>query len=431
MNILLMLVLLGASLSAGAQAVTFAGVWTLQSALNGPSGRYSAQTAVDGAGHVLLFGGINDHGALSDTWIWDGTTWKQQFPGNHPPARSNASMANDTAGHVVLFGGFTDSGDLEDTWTWDGGNWIKQSPASSPSARSDAAMASDGAGNILLFGGFHENDALGDTWLWDGSTSVWKQLSPADSPSGRYHATMANQAPGLVVLFGGLNQNNRALNETWIWSRAAGTWTQATPGNSPGARESAAMANDGSGRVVLFGGYPGIGDMDLDDTWTWDGANWIRQRVSPSPAARTVALLAPQAPGQLLLFGGLTRSVLSDMWIYQRSAANFGSVRVGSKDLLTLTYDIHTPVRFGSNIRVLTHGVPNLDFTLTGTPSCVGNQAADTACSVTIAFAPRGGGARNGSLELTDDTGNVLVTTPLMGQGRGAAAPTPTARRPR
>ena len=82
----------------------------------------------------------------SDTWVWDGSNWTEQFPATSPPARDSASMAYDPAtGNMVLFGGF-EEGDLSDTWVWDGTNWTEQFPATSPPAHGDSAsMAYDPA----------------------------------------------------------------------------------------------------------------------------------------------------------------------------------------------------------------------------------------------------------------------------------------------
>src|SRR5207249_2022981 len=80
--------------------------------------------------NVVLFGGTARHGALGDTWTWDGSTWTKQAPKTSPPARFGASMAYDAAtGNVVLFGSFSAPGD---TWTWDGWTWTTQAPARSP-----------------------------------------------------------------------------------------------------------------------------------------------------------------------------------------------------------------------------------------------------------------------------------------------------------
>jgi hypothetical protein len=42
-------------------------------------------------GKVFLFGGFDDNTAYSDTWQWDGTTWKQLNVVG-PPGRYNMRM---------------------------------------------------------------------------------------------------------------------------------------------------------------------------------------------------------------------------------------------------------------------------------------------------------------------------------------------------
>jgi hypothetical protein len=80
-------------------------------------------------------------------------------------------MAYDAAtSNVVLFGGANNSrGALSDTWTWDGSTWKKQNPAAHASARTSAAMAYDAAtSNVVLFGGVSSDlgSPFGDTWIW-------------------------------------------------------------------------------------------------------------------------------------------------------------------------------------------------------------------------------------------------------------------------
>ena len=137
------------------------------------------------------------------------STWKNvtpTSPAESPSARAGASMAYDPhTGQLVLFGGDGGNGDgLADTWIWDGSGWKNVTPATSPGARGSASLAYDpGTGQLILFGGLLEH-VLGDTWTWDGTT--WTQLTPATSPSARYGASM-NYDPttGQLVLFGGSN----------------------------------------------------------------------------------------------------------------------------------------------------------------------------------------------------------------------------------
>lgn len=255
----------------------------------GPPSRYGAKMAYHAAsGKVVLFGGVTGSGPADDTWTWDPTAgWDhQENLSVRPPARGDAVMAeHPTSGTVVLFGGSSNGemhGALGDTWTWDGSAWSEQRPLVSPSARTEAAMAYHaGTQRVVLFSGrarsapeaeIHYDNA---TWTWDGTT--WRQESTAERPWRRWLGAMApHEAAGEVVLFGGygtLKEEKIAdWDDTWTWDGKA--WAHRSPATSPstssGARPYAAMAYHGpTERVVLFGG--GSDEHDLSgDTWTWD-----------------------------------------------------------------------------------------------------------------------------------------------------------------
>ena len=68
--------------------------------------------------------------------------------------------------------------------------------------------------------------------------------------------------------------------------------------------------------------------------------------------------------------------------------------------------------------KVLTGGAPNLDFTLASGSTCTGASSAGATCTVNVTFAPLAAGTRNGSVEITDGSGNVLATTLIYGFGQ-------------
>jgi hypothetical protein len=266
------------------------------------------------AGDMVLFGGDGSTGvALSDTWIFNGTTWTQLSSATSPPARYQPSMAYDPAtGNVVLFGGGGSggSGYLGDTWIFNGTTWTQLSPATSPSARYGASMAYDPAtGSMVLFGGHAASGFLSDTWTFNGTT--WTQLSPATSPPALAGASMAyDPATGDMVLFGGCCN----VSDTWIFNGT--TWTQLSPATSPPARDQAPMAyNPATGDMVLFGGYGNSGY--LSDTWTFDGTTWTQLSPATSPSSRCGAMAYDPATGDMVLFGGYGNSgYLSDTWTF-------------------------------------------------------------------------------------------------------------------
>ncbi|MEI9978549.1 MAG: hypothetical protein WDN23_06030 [Edaphobacter sp.] len=85
---------------------------------------------------------------------------------------------------------------------------------------------------------------------------------------------------------------------------------------------------------------------------------------------------------------------------------------------IALNYTINQADTINS-VNVVTQGASNLDFTL-GSTTCTGGQGADSPCTVTVTFAPTAPGLRAGSVQIVDDLGTVLATTPLYGTGQGS-----------
>ncbi|MGB8212100.1 MAG: hypothetical protein WCE68_00950 [Anaerolineales bacterium] len=161
--------------------------WVQQHPLNSPSPRFDACMAYDAArDQTVLFGGAIGTGPeaekVNDTWVWDGTDWKQLFPASLPPAREGANMVYDRARQAILLFGGGSGGDLfDDTWLWDGTSWVEQHPDHHPPARTDFGMAYDESRQqVILFGGGSESGILTDTWAWDGQD--WQQLQTIQSP---------------------------------------------------------------------------------------------------------------------------------------------------------------------------------------------------------------------------------------------------------
>jgi hypothetical protein len=243
---------------------------------------------------VLFGGGTITEGLNGETWIWDGTTWKQQQPAVAPPAREGATMAYDShTQSLLLFGGmggccdaagrrFPSRTQLGDTWLWDGVTWKPASLKTSPPARVSASMAFDPMANaVVLFGGYGGEFLLSDTWLWDGRN--WIETRPESSPSPRSGAGIVGmksfgRTGGNTVLFGGWN-GGQALQDTWVWDGT--TWRRAL-GSGPPGRHLAAMAGIVEKRVVMFGGAPGADQLPLGDLWSWDWSNWTKRESSPN-----------------------------------------------------------------------------------------------------------------------------------------------------
>jgi hypothetical protein len=229
--------------------------------------------------YTVLFGGGNDDGVSSETWLWDGTQWVKEHPTTSPPpAWGGRAVFDPVLGRVVVLAG--DGENPGTTWSWDGADWIQEAPAVGPDAREWAAGAFDESdGAFIIFGGSWGCGeipcVLGDTWTWDGAK--WNQESPPASPSRRSGAAAAyNPIQGQVVLFGGWNFDY--YNDTWTWDGA--NWTPEDPARSPRQRADAELVFDDSlGEVLLFGGgivFPDNRHYSFNDLWAWDGTTWTR-----------------------------------------------------------------------------------------------------------------------------------------------------------
>lgn len=108
-----------------------------------------------------------------------------------------------------------------------------------------------------------------------------------------------------------------------------------------------------------------------------------------------------------------------------KTAVGFGHVQLGSSTpaSLTLNFSIAFTPALGE-IKVLTSGVPNLDFTATtGASNCTSGDAG-TACNVYVQFLPTAPGLRTGAVVLYDDANpsRPMLTIPLYGWGDAPVA---------
>lgn len=91
---------------------------------------------------VVMFGGLGAHGALGDTWIWNGIGWLRPNLTLSPHSRLGASMVYDARlGALVLVGGDADApvgpserADLAATWLWSATGWHRRDSAHAPAA---------------------------------------------------------------------------------------------------------------------------------------------------------------------------------------------------------------------------------------------------------------------------------------------------------
>jgi outer membrane protein assembly factor BamB len=325
----------------GQAAPTQTPSWVQQFPANAPPARPSrddAALAYDPAtGSVVLFGGCCATSGFfdNDTWTWNGSTWTQQHSVAFPPGRVGAVLAYDSQlREMVLFGGYGSPCNfptgqctlLSDTWVWNGTTWAKLTPPTAPPARAFASLTYDTAtGTLVLFGGYGAPcgsgaggcSALGDTWTFNGST--WIQQQPAASPPARYSANLVyDPLVRSAVLFGGCcAAGQQPLGDTWLWNGS--TWARQKLAAAPPARYLAGMDYDAATRsVILFGGCCDPAGNYLTGTWSWNGKTWSLLPLTLAPPPRAYANVAYDgASRSLLLFAGCCGDFSGDTWTLQ------------------------------------------------------------------------------------------------------------------
>jgi hypothetical protein len=238
--------------------------WSLQNPAASPSPRDSIAVAYDEARDVVVLYGGQTGGPgqpatfVYDTWIWDGTTWKQAST-TGPRLVAPAAAYYPTSKQVVIFGSTSDG--YAQTWAWDGVSWRQLQPAASPNGRLAPSLTFDVVTKrLLLFGGDQTLQTVGETWTWDGST--WQDMKPTSSPTPRFAAAMASYRSGnSVVLNGGLSRS-KLYYDTWTWN--GHTWTQQQPLHVPSS--GGTIAVDTGSETLLIGGNGTV--------WSWSGSDW-------------------------------------------------------------------------------------------------------------------------------------------------------------
>jgi len=283
-----------------------------------PALRQRAAMAFDARrSRVVMFGGdVYDSGGTSETWEWSAGSWERvAVAGAGPSARSGAALAfSSREAGVLLFGGDVAGQPLVDTWLWNGSQWRQL--AAGPGARAQHAMC-DSAAGALMFGGHIGNVDLGDTWVH--AISTWRLLQPRVSPPARRgHVLAFDSRRGRVVMFGGHSATVAGFVDTWEFDGQE--WHDRQPVHAPPARDGHQMVYDvARERVVLFGGI--VGQTPVDDVWEWDGTDWTQRSVPSAPAPRQGHAMAYDGAAQeVVLFAGKTGWGLrgwSDTWTYE------------------------------------------------------------------------------------------------------------------
>ena len=236
--------------------------------------------------------------------------WTLEMPADSVGTRSHAAMAFDEArGVAVFFGGQSSVGtsSMNDSWVWNGTTWTRVTPESRPPSRTGHNLVYDGRREmIVLFGGINASDGQrDDIWEWDGASWTYPSFS-GDRPGERSSAAMTyDEGNGVTVLFGGRRYlpSEVDLGDTWLWD---GThWEEVASGSGPPGRAGAFLVyDDARGVAVLFGGGTNTGTI-YSETWEWDGSSWTDVTPTTGPSPETARqMVFDSGRGVTVLFGG-------------------------------------------------------------------------------------------------------------------------------
>ncbi|MGB9236960.1 MAG: hypothetical protein WCC04_21325, partial [Terriglobales bacterium] len=377
------LFLLGSSIASHAQSVSFAGVQTTVAAtgLRSPWG-----VAVDAAGDVFI----------ADT----GNSRVVEVPAGGGAAIVVGSGLSSPAGVAVDGAG--------DIFIADYGN-----------NRVVEVAAGGGGQTTLAASGLNHPigvavDGAGDVFIADSGNNRVVEVAAGGSGQTTVGATGLNGPTGVAVDGAG-NVFIADYGNGQVVEVPAGGGAQTTVGAS-GLNEPFGVAVDGAG------------DIFIGDPWN------SRVVEVPAGGGTQVAVgsgltnpyaMAVDGAGDVFIADTNNSRVVE----VERIAVNFGSANVcpsgqttpaPCSQNVTLNYSVNNSVTLGSTVTVLTQGAPNLDFTLNAA-TCTGTVSAGNLCTVTVSFAPLAPGARLGAVQLTDNSGNLLASTMIYGQGQGPA----------
>jgi glucose/arabinose dehydrogenase len=214
-----------------------------------PNARTDRAMATDPNGGVVLFGGLDAHGAATrDSWRYSSQRWSPlQVVG--PPARAGAAMAFDQDHHRTLMRGGAPCTDRR-TWSWDGTAWTVVDSVG-PEPRVGASMTYDPTTRTMILAGGRGCDGqplhARESWRWDGRR--WSKL--AGLPSGENVCLVYSPTRNHMLLF-----MIDPATQSSAWQLSGARWERI--GLAPPALSDATCTADlASERITLTGRTPG------------------------------------------------------------------------------------------------------------------------------------------------------------------------------
>lgn len=292
---------------------------------------------------IVMFGGTASYSytPLGTTYTYDGATWTLLSLASPPAARTRTAMTWDSARQaIVMFGGSNASGPLTDLWQLNGTGWSQL--ATVGPTTNQPSLAYDSARSRLVL--------VGDKQVWEATATTWVErtditlantyfswFAAFDSARLRTvifggsesqhweldagvhrHAFRPGELSGTrivfdiaarrVVLHGGLNVET--------WARAAdGTWTLFAPTTTAQPPRGSELVYDPARRRVVA-----FGDTATEaQTWILDDTSWTELATAQPPRRIDTAMVYDNDLDRIVLFGGVdpvSGEPLGDTWVF-------------------------------------------------------------------------------------------------------------------
>jgi len=308
---------------------------------------YSVSLSADG--NTAIVGGYNDSGGRGAAWVFSrsGSAWTQQGAklvgtGYKGSAYQGWSVSLSADGNTAFVGGYYDNGGAGAAWvfTRSEGVWTQQGTklvgaGAVGSAYQGSSVSVSANGNTAIVGGYGDNGGAGASWVFTRSGVVWTQegtklIGSGASGNAQQGYSVSLSSDGSTAVVGGKNDSGGA-GAAWVFTRAAGVWTQqgtklvgtGAVGATVYQGTSASLSSDGN--TAFVGGPRDNGNAGAawvftrtEGDWTQQGAKLVGTgAVAKSRQGRSVSL---SADGNMALIGGDNDNLgTGAAWVFARS----------------------------------------------------------------------------------------------------------------
>lgn len=308
---------------------------------------YSVSLSADG--NTAIVGGYNDSGGRGAAWVFSRSesAWTQQGAklvgtGYKGSAYQGWSVSLSADGNTAFVGGYYDNGGAGAAWvfTRSEGVWTQQGTklvgaGAVGSAYQGSSVSVSANGNTAIVGGYGDNGGAGASWVFTRSGVVWTQegtklIGSGASGNAQQGYSVSLSSDGSTAVVGGKNDSGGA-GAAWVFTRAAGVWTQqgtklvgtGAVGATVYQGTSASLSSDGN--TAFVGGPRDNGNAGAawvftrtEGDWTQQGAKLVGTGVAAkSRQGRSVSL---SADGNMALIGGDNDNLgTGAAWVFARS----------------------------------------------------------------------------------------------------------------